>query len=408
MKTELLKKHEIDRAAGLLRSGALVAVPTETVYGLAADALNAAAVEAIYTAKGRPESKPVSVLVTGMEMVETVCREIPPLAYRLADAFWPGPLTMVLPDGGAVPSAVTAGGDTLGVRCPDHPVTLSLIRALGRPLAAPSANLSGAPSPRSAGEVMEALDGKIAAILDGGSCTVGVESTILDLTVTPPRVLRMGGLSSEILDTVIKKQYRMKVIGITGPTGAGKTTALYALKSLGVLIIDADAVYHDLTDHSAALREALLARFGDVFDVHGALDRKKLGAIVFNDSGALTDLNAITHRLVGVEIDRRLRQAEREGRPAAVIDAIALLESGIGSRCDAVVGVIAPEELRIRRIMAREGITESYARMRVAAQKGEDYFRKHCTHILENTEKDTIETFDLRARALFAEILKPE
>jgi dephospho-CoA kinase len=200
----------------------------------------------------------------------------------------------------------------------------------------------------------------------------------------------------------------MKVIGITGPTGAGKTTALGALKSLGVHIIDADAVYHDLTAHSAGLREALQTRFGDVFDEHGALDRKKLGAIVFQDPGALADLNAITHKLVGAEIDRQLRNAEREGRSAAAIDAIALLESGIASKCDVVVGVVAPEKLRIRRIMAREGISEEYARMRVAAQKGEDYFRKNCTHILESTEEDTPETFALRALALFADILKSE
>jgi tRNA threonylcarbamoyl adenosine modification protein (Sua5/YciO/YrdC/YwlC family) len=135
-------------------------VPTETVYGLAADARNGEAVDALYAAKGRPETKPLSVLVADMEMVERVCSNIPPLAYRLARAFWPGPLTMVLHDGGALPPSVTASGATLGVRCPDHPATLALLRAFGAPLAAPSANPSGRPSPKCADDVYAAMGGK--------------------------------------------------------------------------------------------------------------------------------------------------------------------------------------------------------------------------------------------------------
>lgn len=203
MNTQRLTSGEIERAAALLRAGKLVALPTETVYGLAADATREEAVQANYDAKGRPETKPLNVLVDGMNMVESVCRDIPADAYKLAEAFWPGPLTMILWGDGTLPPIVPAGGDTQGVRCPDHPAALAVIRALGRPLACPSANLSGQPSPKSADDVLAQLGGKIDAVLDGGPCAVGVESTILDLTVTPYRILRQGGLARAELEAVL-------------------------------------------------------------------------------------------------------------------------------------------------------------------------------------------------------------
>ena len=201
--TALLTAEETDEAARLLDEGRLVAVPTETVYGLASDAFCEAAVQANYEAKGRPETKPLNVLVDGMPMVETVCRDIPRDCYKLAEAFWPGPLTMILWGKGTLPAIVPAGGATQGVRCPDHPDTLAVIRALGKPLACPSANLSGHPSPKSAGDVMGQLAGRIDGVLDGGQCSVGVESTILDMTVTPYRILRQGGLSRADIEGVL-------------------------------------------------------------------------------------------------------------------------------------------------------------------------------------------------------------
>lgn len=197
----------------------------------------------------------------------------------------------------------------------------------------------------------------------------------------------------------------MVVIGITGPTGAGKTTALNALTALGGRIIDADAVYHQLTASSPDLRRELEERFGPVY-ANGDLDRKKLGQVVFQDPQALADLNAITHKYVARETRRQIDAAKEAGAPAVGIDAIALLESPLADYCDCTVAVTAPEELRIRRIMAREGISEDYARLRVEAQKPSAWFQEHCDYTLENTEADTPETFAQRARVFFASRIK--
>ena len=194
MKTRLLTEQDIDAAAAILRNGGLLGIPTETVYGLGADGLNAAAVRRIFTAKGRPQDNPLILHVPGASWLDLYCRSIPSAAYALAEAFWPGPLTMILRRREHVPNVVTCGLNTVGVRCPKHPVTLEIIRAANVPVAAPSGNLSGRPSPTCAAHMMEDMDGRIDAIVDGGPCGVGVESTIIDLTAQPPRLLRPGGL----------------------------------------------------------------------------------------------------------------------------------------------------------------------------------------------------------------------
>ena len=205
MHTEYLSTESADlqRAADLLRAGELVAIPTETVYGLAANALNGAAVASIFAAKGRPADNPLIVHIADLSQWEPLVSHIPPQAMALAKAFWPGPLTMVLPKSDCIPVEVSAGLKTVAVRMPSHPVARQLIALSGCPLAAPSANRSGIPSPTEARRVAEDMNGRIAAVVDGGACDVGVESTVVDLSVTPPRLLRPGAVTVEMLTTVV-------------------------------------------------------------------------------------------------------------------------------------------------------------------------------------------------------------
>ena len=231
---------ELAEAAAFLRDGQLVAVPTETVYGLAGNGLDVAAVEQIYEVKGRPAVKPLSLMVPGRESIERVCSDVPPAACALAERFWPGPLTIVLKAKPVVPEIVRAGGSTVGLRCPDHPATLETLRLAGVPFAAPSANPSGAPSPKTADEVLRYFDGQIAAVIDGGPCGIGTESTIVDLSQTPYRILRHGALpEKQVWQTLVDD---MTIIGVTGGTGCGKTTALSAFSERGALVLDCDAV----------------------------------------------------------------------------------------------------------------------------------------------------------------------
>lgn len=190
-------------AAELIQKGELVAIPTETVYGLGANGLDEEAVAKIFLAKGRPQDNPLILHICGAEQMELFCHHIPQSAYDLARAFWPGPLTIVLPARDVVPRRTTGGLDTVAVRCPDNAVTREIIRLSGVPIAAPSANISGKPSTTTAEHVLHDHNGKIAAIVDGGPCRVGVESTIVDLTEERPRLLRPGGIGPEQLLEVL-------------------------------------------------------------------------------------------------------------------------------------------------------------------------------------------------------------
>lgn len=195
----------IEEAARLLQSGEVVAFPTETVYGLGADATKEAAVQRIFDAKGRPSDNPLIVHVADRAQVKDLVSEIPPVAERLMDAFWPGPLTLIMKSNGTAADNVTAGLSSIGIRMPDHPVAASLIKASRLPLAAPSANRSGRPSPTLAGHVRQDLDGRIAGIIDGGATGVGVESTVVDCTTEVPIILRPGGITKEDLERILSE-----------------------------------------------------------------------------------------------------------------------------------------------------------------------------------------------------------
>ena len=522
----------IQQAAAILRHGGLLGIPTETVYGLGANALDETAVLHIFEAKGRPQDNPLILHVPDADWLELYCHDIPPVAYTLAERFWPGPLTMILPRRDIVPLRTTGGLETVGVRCPNHPMTLAIIREAGIPVAAPSGNTSGRPSPTTAQHMLEDMDGKINGIVDGGPCSVGVESTIIDLTVTPPRLLRPGGLPLEALEEVlgtvaVDKAVRQKladgeqakapgmkyrhyapkapvtvitgtpgasaayiaahltkhsgvicfdeyaplfeghtihrlgpagdklaqaqhvfdalrtfngtdvteifaqcpdegglglavgnrlkkaagfhvieaprplIVGITGPTGAGKTSALRALEQLGGCVLDCDAIYHDMLRSDDGLRRALTDAFGSVFTADGQLDRQKLGTLVFGDPQQLERLNTIIYAHLPRELERRMAASPA---PIIGIDAINLVESGLSKLCDRTLAVLAPVEDRIRRIMARDGISDEYARLRVAAQKDDAFYRTHCTDILENTSPAP-EAFQKTALLFFQRLL---
>lgn len=207
-KVEKINKNQIntdiiEEAGKILKEGGLVAFPTETVYGLGADALNEEAAKKIYEAKGRPSDNPLIVHIADLEALDGITTSIPPCTKKIAEAYWPGPLTMIFEKNDRVPYGTTGGLETVAVRMPDHDVARALIRAGGGYIAAPSANTSGRPSPTKASHVKEDLDGRIEMIIDGGDSKIGVESTILDMTVFPPMILRPGAVTKEMLEELI-------------------------------------------------------------------------------------------------------------------------------------------------------------------------------------------------------------
>lgn len=250
----------MEQAGKLIAEGELVAFPTETVYGLGGDALDPDASRKIYAAKGRPSDNPLIVHIADFDDMKRVAREVPEQAKKLADAFWPGPLTMIVWKSDAVPEATTGGMQTVAVRMPNHPVALELIRRSGCLIAAPSANTSGRPSPTEAQHVAEDLSGKIAMILDGGPVGIGIESTIIDLTEEKPMILRPGYITPEMLSEVLQEEVVIDPGIIAAddtrkPKAPGMKYKHYAPKAEMIIVDGAqDAVIHKINELTAAKR----------------------------------------------------------------------------------------------------------------------------------------------------------
>ena len=287
---------DIEAVAAVLRDGGIAALPTETVYGLAGNALDADVVGAIYAAKGRPSDNPLIVHVASVDDLPRVVRSVPDQARALAAAFWPGPLTIVLPRRDVIPDRVTAGRDSVAVRVPAHEAFRAVLRAAGVPLAAPSANRAGSPSPTTAQHVLHDLDGRIPAVLDGGPCEVGVESTVVDLTRTPPRLLRPGGVSLEQLRAVLGDvQVDPAVVGEMAadqaPGAPGMKYRHYA-PAAPVVVVDGDAaqaaayVRAQGLDHAAVLcfdeEASAFAGAGEVVTYGSADDPEALARGIFD------------------------------------------------------------------------------------------------------------------------------
>lgn len=533
MQTEYLSPTPdgIAAAATLLQNGKVVAIPTETVYGLAADALDPDAVTAIFAAKGRPMDNPLIVHIADIDDWPPLVKSIPDKAKKLAEAFWPGPLTIILPAANRIPLQTRGGLETVAVRFPADPIAQAVILHTGRPLAAPSANRSGAPSPTNATRVKEDMDGRIAAVLDGGESHVGVESTVIDMAHEPPRLLRPGGVTPEMIENVIgpieidpavthamktgdvaaspgmkykhyapkaqvylvkgtAEQYiayvnshadkgvaalcfdedaaflqvisvsyghrndaleqahrvfdalrqldeqgattvyaaspcpkgvglavynrmiraaafrvinTIRVIGLTGPTGAGKSSVAALWSKAGIPVIDADAVAREVVQNDPECIRALTEVFTpSILNADGRPDRVALAKAAFATPQATEALNKITHPIITEKICRQLEDFADAGFPLAILDAPLLFESGTDRLCDEIVAVTAPVDVRLDRIKQRDGLDTERAMQRIHAQPSDEFYnRPHVNRLINDAQ--TLEQFEQKAAALLAE-----
>lgn len=515
MQTKILTPDEkdIQIAGKILADGGLVAFPTETVYGLGADALNDEAVKNIYAAKGRPSDNPLIVHIAEKNDIKPLVREVTPKAKALMDAFFPGPLTIILPKSDKVGKTVSGGLDTVAVRMPINETAHALIKASGCPIAAPSANTSGLPSPTRAKYVIDDMMGKIDAIIDGGDCEYGVESTVITLAAEVPTLLRPGAITKEMLESVIgevyvapavlegmkdnevaaspgmkykhyapkakvvivkgdKEKYEKFVnsrknayalcfdgdnitipkvtygrenddlsqarelfdalrhldelgaekvyahiphkdgvgmavynrliraaafcvidldkpftIGLTGPTGAGKGFVGEELKKRGFKIIDCDYYVRKAEEKGSPVLEELAAEFGDDILTDGELNRRLLAQRAFESKEKTDALNRIVHPKV---IDLCRQQADG----LCVLDAPQLFEANAQEDCYKVITVVAPDEMRLERILKRDNLTARQAFIRMNAQFDNDYYIKRSDYVIYNDGRDIINQID--------------
>lgn len=516
MKTKFYEKcdeKELLEVAEILKNGGLVAIPTETVYGLAANAYNGEAVSRVFEAKGRPTDNPMIVHISSVEEIYPLVTEFPEKAKALADAFWPGPLTMILPKSDLVPREVAPRLETVAVRMPSHPTARKIIEFAGVPLAAPSANSSGSPSPTTAQHVLHDLDGKIDAVVDGGECDVGIESTVITLATDVPRLLRPGGITVSELESVLGhvevdpaviseledgvapaspgmkyKHYSPKaevyivegslesfkflidseaqegdmalcfngeekdipieclsfgdendlnaqahllfaqlrrfdelkakrvfvrapasdgvglgvynrllraaafkiikppvIYGLTGQTGAGKSTVGEMLSEKGYLIVDGDVAARAVVEKGSPVLKELADAFGsDILNENGELIRAALAKKAFATEENRQKLNSITHPAVTKWSIAFIKENLNENHKGVVIDAAAIFDSDIRRYCSKMIVVTAPEEERLARILSRDSLTHEAAMLRIKAQKDEQYYRERADILVRN------------------------
>lgn len=507
MNTKILTTNESDLAlAGeILKHGGLVAFPTETVYGLGANALDEDAVRSIYAAKGRPSDNPLIVHIAEKEDILPLVESVPPKAKALMEAFFPAPLTIILKKSPLVPKITSGGLDTVAVRMPNNPVARALIKASGCPVAAPSANTSGLPSPTKAQHVMDDMTGKIDAIIDGGDCAVGVESTVITLATDVPMILRPGAVTKEMLEAVIgevavspavlegmkdgetaaspgmkykhyapkarvvlveadKKTYARFVnsrdnafalcfdddavtvprltygkendaaeqarelfdalrqldslgakkvyahapakdgvsmavynrliraaafniidlrkpftLGITGQTGAGKGYICEMLARQGFTVVNADVISRQLTEKNSPIILSLQEAFGEDILQNGELNRKLLAARAFASREKTDLLNHIMHPAI-------IEKCRAAADGLTVLDAPQLFEAQMEDDCYRIISVLAPEAVRLQRIIARDGLTEAEALTRIQAQYDESYYTEKSDYVIINDD----------------------
>lgn len=509
MKTKILSTSEQDIAlAGrILADGGLVAFPTETVYGLGADALNENAVKRIYLAKGRPSDNPLIVHIAEKDDIYDLVEEVTPKARALIDAFFPAPLTIILKKSNKISNTVSGGLDTVAVRMPQNETAMALIKASGCPVAAPSANTSGLPSPTRAKYVIDDMLGKIDAVIDGGDCAYGVESTVITLAADKPTLLRPGAVTKEMLEEVIgeicvapavlegmkenetaaspgmkykhyapkakvvivngsTEQYEKFVnsrqnayalcfdedkitipkvtfgrenddlsqakelfdalrildelgakkvyaripnkdgigmavynrliraaaftiidlekpftIGLTGGTGAGKGYICAEFRKHGFKIIDCDYYAKKITEKNSSVFPILQAEFGQDIIKDGILDRNLLAERAFCSREKTEHLNSIMHPAI-------MQLCHNEAEGLCVLDAPQLFEAGAQKECYRVISVIAPRDIRLKRIIERDGITKEQAEQRISAQYSDDFFIDNSDFVIYNDGRD--------------------